>query len=413
MAGIDIEGLATVYPNGVRAVDGLDLSVADGEFFALLGPSGCGKTTLLRTIAGLESATEGSVRIDAADVTRLEPGKRGVAMVFQDYALFPHMTVSDNITYPLKVRRVAAATRSGVASRTAGELSLQGLLERRPGQLSGGQQQRVALARAIASEGKVLLLDEPLSNLDARLRLEARTFLKKLQRDLGITTVFVTHDQAEALALADRIAVMQTGKLVQLGTPREVFARPSNTFVANFIGSTPMNLLPGTVTDGAAVSSATAPSASESGPGAVGAGSGSGPGTAGGSGSSGAGPGAVGAGSGGSGVVSVAGGWLPAATSAVPAGAEVTVGIRPEYLSLSTGDVSGPSIRGTVVVAENLGTMSLVSVDCEGTLVGVTVPEEDEPAPGTPVVLTAPAQRVLLYDRESGDLLARQPAMVG
>ncbi|GAA0935306.1 sn-glycerol-3-phosphate ABC transporter ATP-binding protein UgpC [Kribbella koreensis] len=388
MAGIDIEGLATVYPNGVRAVDGLDLSVADGEFFALLGPSGCGKTTLLRTIAGLESATEGSVRIDAADVTRLEPGKRGVAMVFQDYALFPHMTVSDNITYPLKVRRVAAATRSGVASRTAGELSLQGLLERRPGQLSGGQQQRVALARAIASEGKVLLLDEPLSNLDARLRLEARTFLKKLQRDLGITTVFVTHDQAEALALADRIAVMQTGKLVQLGTPREVFARPSNTFVANFIGSTPMNLLPGTVTDGAAVSSATAPSASESG------------------------PGAVGAGSGGSGVVSVAGGWLPAATSAVPAGAEVTVGIRPEYLSLSTGDMSGPSIRGTVVVAENLGTMSLVSVDCEGTLVGVTVPEEDEPAPGTPVVLTAPAQRVLLYDRESGDLLARQPAMV-
>jgi multiple sugar transport system ATP-binding protein len=362
MAGIDIEGLATVYPNGVRAVDGLDLTVADGEFFALLGPSGCGKTTLLRTIAGLEPATEGTVRIDAADVTRLEPGKRGVAMVFQDYALFPHMTVSENITYPLKVRRVAAATRSAVAERTGGELSLQGLLERRPGQLSGGQQQRVALARAIASEGKVLLLDEPLSNLDARLRLEARTFLKKLQRDLGITTVFVTHDQAEALALADRIAVMQSGKLRQLGTPREVFARPANTFVANFIGSTPMNLLPGVVGDS---------------------------------------------------VASVAGGSLPAATSAVPAGAEVTVGIRPEYLTLSTGDVAGPGLRGSVVVAENLGTMSLVSVDCGGTLVGVTVPEEDEPAPGTPVVLTAPSQRVLLYDRESGELLARQPAVVG
>ena len=252
MAGIDIEGLATVYPNGVRAVDGLDLHVADGEFFALLGPSGCGKTTLLRTIAGLEPASEGTVRIDAADVTRTEPGKRGVAMVFQDYALFPHMSVSENITYPLKVRRVAAATRADVASRTAGELSLDGLLERKPGQLSGGQQQRVALARAIASEGKVLLLDEPLSNLDARLRLEARTFLKKLQRDLGITTVFVTHDQAEALALADRIAVMDSGKLRQLGSPREVFARPANTFVANFIGSTPMNLLPGKVTaDGA------------------------------------------------------------------------------------------------------------------------------------------------------------------
>ncbi|TDD48298.1 ABC transporter ATP-binding protein [Kribbella antibiotica] len=356
MAGIDIEGLATVYPNGVRAVDGLDLHVADGEFFALLGPSGCGKTTLLRTIAGLENASEGTVRIDAADVTRTEPGKRGVAMVFQDYALFPHMSVAENITYPLKVRRVAAATRAETAERTAGELSLDGLLERRPGQLSGGQQQRVALARAIASQGKVLLLDEPLSNLDARLRLEARTFLKKLQRDLGITTVFVTHDQAEALALADRIAVMESGKLRQLGTPREVFARPVNTFVANFIGSTPMNLAPGVVS-------------------------------------------AAG--------VSVAGGTLPV-EGFTPEGAEVTVGVRPEYLTLTTGDATGPGLRGTVVVAENLGVQSLVSVDCDGTLIGVTVPEEEEPEPGKPVFLTAPAARVLLYDAESGELLARQ-----
>ncbi|TWD81120.1 carbohydrate ABC transporter ATP-binding protein (CUT1 family) [Kribbella amoyensis] len=366
MAGIDIEGLATVYPNGVRAVDGLDLHVADGEFFALLGPSGCGKTTLLRTIAGLENASEGTVRIDSADVTRTEPGKRGVAMVFQDYALFPHMTVSENITYPLKVRRVAASTRTETAERTAAELSLDGLLERRPGQLSGGQQQRVALARAIASQGKVLLLDEPLSNLDARLRLEARTFLKKLQRDLGITTVFVTHDQAEALALADRIAVMQSGKLRQLGSPREVFARPSNTFVANFIGSTPMNLVDGVVEA--------------------------------------------------NGSVSLVGGSLPAATGSVPEGAEVTVGVRPEYLTLApagSGLQDGESIRGEVVVAENLGTSSLVSVDCDGTLIGVTVPEEDEPEPGAPVVLTAPERRVLLYDKESGELLARQPAVVG
>ncbi|MDX2971078.1 ABC transporter ATP-binding protein [Kribbella solani] len=376
MAGIDIEGLATVYPNGVRAVDGLDLHVADGEFFALLGPSGCGKTTLLRTIAGLETASEGTVRIDATDVTRTEPGKRGVAMVFQDYALFPHMSVAENITYPLKVRRVAAATRTETAERTAGELSLQGLLERKPGQLSGGQQQRVALARAIASEGKVLLLDEPLSNLDARLRLEARTFLKKLQRDLGITTVFVTHDQAEALALADRIAVMESGKLRQLGSPREVFARPTNTFVANFIGSTPMNLLPGKV-----ATSAGTPADSGSVNGAVG-------------------------------VVSVAGGSLPATTISTPAGAEVTVGIRPEYLTLTTSDIPGPAIRGTVVVAENLGTQSLVTVDCDGTLIGVTVPEETEPAPGTPVTLTAPLTRVLLYTKDTGDLLTHQPAPV-
>ncbi|MEU8226082.1 ABC transporter ATP-binding protein [Kribbella sp. NPDC048915] len=372
MAGIDIEGLATVYPNGVRAVDGLDLHVADGEFFALLGPSGCGKTTLLRTIAGLESASEGTIRIDAADVTRTEPGKRGVAMVFQDYALFPHMSVAENITYPLKVRRVAPATRTETATRTAAELSLAGLLERKPGQLSGGQQQRVALARAIASEGKVLLLDEPLSNLDARLRLEARTFLKKLQRDLGITTVFVTHDQAEALALADRIAVMENGKLRQLGSPREVFARPANTFVANFIGSTPMNLLPGKVLGSPSSNGSDASIGS----------------------------------------VAVAGGSLPAATFSVPADASVTVGIRPEYLTLSTGDVAGPALRGEVVVAENLGTQSLVTVDCAGTLIGVTVPEETEPTPGTPVSLTAPATRVLLYTDHTGELITSQPTPV-
>ncbi|MFI6165416.1 ABC transporter ATP-binding protein [Nocardia sp. NPDC051052] len=245
MAQIDLVDLTKVFPGDVTALDALTFTIQDGEFFALLGPSGCGKTTLLRTIAGLETPTGGQIRIGDKDVTRLSPGRRDVAMVFQDYALFPHMTVVDNIAYPLKVRGTDRRTRAAKATETGNQLSLQGLMDRRPAELSGGQQQRVALARAMACHPKVFLFDEPLSNLDARLRLEARTFLKKLQHDLGVTTVFVTHDQAEALALADRIAVMSNGQIRQLGTARAVFRRPADTFVANFIGSTPMNLIPG------------------------------------------------------------------------------------------------------------------------------------------------------------------------
>src|SRR6266540_4070418 len=245
MAAVTLRGLTKEFPGGVRALDALDLSIVDGEFFALLGPSGCGKTTLLRTIAGLEAPSAGEVRIGDRTVTALPPGARNVAMVFQDYALFPHMTVVDNIAYPLRIRRQPRPERTAHAREVGGQLGLDGLMARRPAQLSGGQQQRVALARAVACQPTVFLFDEPLSNLDARLRLEARTFLKRLQRDLAVTTVFVTHDQAEALALADRIAVMEAGRIRQLGTPREVFLRPANTFVANFIGSTPMNLRPG------------------------------------------------------------------------------------------------------------------------------------------------------------------------
>ncbi|MGI8768480.1 MAG: ABC transporter ATP-binding protein [Propionibacteriaceae bacterium] len=351
MATIELNDLATVYPGGVRAVDNLDLSISDGEFFALLGPSGCGKTTLLRTIAGLEASSEGSVTIDGKDVTRAEPGKRGVAMVFQDYALFPHMTVSDNIGYPLRVRHVGRPERDRVATETAEGLSLHGLLPRRPGQLSGGQQQRVALARAVASKGSVLLLDEPLSNLDARLRLEARTFLKKFQRDLAITTVFVTHDQAEALALADRIAVMKDGKLRQVGTPKEVFQRPVDTMVANFIGSTPMNLIPG---EGA------------------------------------------------SGHIRTAAGTVdPPAGVVVTDSQAVIVGVRPEYLLLNPPSPAGNGFAGVVVILENLGVSTLVTVECDGVLVGVTVAEDTEPEVGARVTLTPAANRVLVYDQET------------
>ena len=355
MAGIELVDLSTVYPNGVRAVDHLSLSIGDGEFFALLGPSGCGKTTLLRTIAGLEQASSGSVSIGSADVTRVEPGRRRVAMVFQDYALFPHMTVAQNIAYPLRVRRASRSAQQEAASRTSAGLGLSALLDRRPGQLSGGQQQRVALARAIAMEANVLLLDEPLSNLDARLRLEARTFLKRLQRELGLTTVFVTHDQAEALALADRIAVMSDGRIRQLGSPKEVFQRPGDTFVANFIGSTPMNLLPGTVSGG---------------------------------------------------LVAVAGARLkPPGGLDLADGAPVTVGIRPEYLHTSAS-ASVEGLTGTVSIVENLGVTSLVTLECPGeVLVGVTVAEQAEPEVGSTVTAVPDPGRVLLYSGETDELL--------
>ncbi|MGH8795250.1 MAG: ABC transporter ATP-binding protein [Stackebrandtia sp.] len=361
MAGIELRTLSKVYPGGVRAVDALDLSIADGEFFALLGPSGCGKTTLLRTIAGLEEATSGDVAIGDNTVTKLQPGKRDVAMVFQDYALFPHMTVVDNISYPLRIKGQPAKQRIDHAKEVGEQLGLEHLMARRPSELSGGQQQRVALARAVACHPQVFLFDEPLSNLDARLRLEARTFLKRLQRELGVTTVFVTHDQAEALALADRIAVMEAGKIRQLGTPREVFNRPSSTFVANFIGSTPMNLLPGVIDSGAvAVAEGNSLGVDET-----------------------------------SGIAHVAD------------QDKVIVGVRPEHLELHTEDPGQPgrALHGEVSVLEHLGASTLVTVDCEGTLVGATVPEEDEPEPGSPVWLTAPPGRTLLYRSDDGGLV--------
>jgi multiple sugar transport system ATP-binding protein len=339
---------------GVTALDALNLTIEDGEFFALLGPSGCGKTTLLRTLAGLETPSSGAVHIGEADVTRTPPGKRGVAMVFQDYALFPHMTVTENIAYPLRVRGVPKARQREAVLAAASELGLTGteatvgLLDRRPGALSGGQQQRVALARATAAEPSVFLFDEPLSNLDARLRLEARTFLKRLQRELATTTVFVTHDQAEALALADRIAVMQSGRIRQLGTPREVYRRPANTFVASFIGSTPMNLLEGVVRDGRVL------------------------------------------------VADSAIAMPDGAGERVAERTPVVLGARPEYFRVSQDPLDG-AFQGTVEVAENLGSSLLLTLDVSGTAVQVVVAEEDEPEPGATLWALPRKDRTLLY----------------
>ncbi|HZJ10498.1 MAG TPA: ABC transporter ATP-binding protein, partial [Trueperaceae bacterium] len=228
----------------VKAVNDVSFDIADGEFVCLLGPSGCGKTTTLRLIAGLEQPTSGRIAIGDRDVTLLPPKDRDVGMVFQDYALYPHMTISENIAYPLKVRGVSQAERAAKAAEVAQNLRIAQLLERRPSQISGGQQQRTSVARAVVHKPQVFLFDEPLSNLDAKLRLEARGFLKHLQKELGVTAVYVTHDQAEAMALADRIAVMDHGRIVQFGAPLEVYHRPATTFVASFLGSPPMNLVP-------------------------------------------------------------------------------------------------------------------------------------------------------------------------
>lgn len=226
------------------AVSDVEMEIGDGEFVCLLGPSGCGKTTSLRIIAGLESPTSGEVYIGERDVTPLHPKDRGISMVFQDYALYPHMNLADNIAYPLKVRGEKEADRHKRAREVADILKIGHLLERMPSQISGGQQQRTSLARALVYPSEVFLFDEPLSNLDAKLRLEARGFLNHLQRDMGMTAVYVTHDQAEAMALATRIAVMDSGKIVQYAPPLEIYRQPATTFVANFVGNPPMNLLP-------------------------------------------------------------------------------------------------------------------------------------------------------------------------
>ena len=361
MAAITVKDLTVVFSGGVQALRHLDLEIQDGEFFALLGPSGCGKTTLLRSFAGLVRPAAGSIRIGEREATGLAPGARNLAMVFQDYALYPHMTVAENIAYPLKVRGMRKEKRVEAAQAVGRHLGLEQLMERRPAQLSGGQQQRVAVARAIACRPDAFLFDEPLSNLDARLRLEARTFLKRLQRELGTTTVYVTHDQAEAMAMADRMAVMEEGVIRQLGTPVEIFRRPANLFVAKFTGFTPMNLLPGRVS-GRTIHL------------------------------------------GERGIEIPSGLDITSLTSP-----EVVLAIRPEHVSLA-GSALPDSLPGTVTVVENLG------VDCLVTLEGssyysvqLLVPEEAAPAVGSSAWAAFDPRHLLLYDPVTTLLLASAP----
>ena len=250
MPPIRIQGLTKVYKDGPRAVDNVDLEIRDGEFMVLVGPSGCGKSTMLQMLAGIVEATAGSIHIGDVDVTRLDPRKRDIAMVFQSYALYPHLSVRNNLGFGLKLRGIDKAEIARRVDDVARILGLDELLDRKPGELSGGQRQRVAMGRAIVREPRAFLMDEPLSNLDAKLRVSMRAQLSRLHERLGVTTVYVTHDQVEAMTLGDRVAVLRRGVLQQCDTPQALFARPANLFVAAFIGSPAMNLVEATVEGG-------------------------------------------------------------------------------------------------------------------------------------------------------------------
>ena len=246
MASISLRNLVKRYGHGPKAnqvIHGVNAEVQDGEFVVIVGPSGCGKSTLLRMVAGLEEVSGGEIAIGNRVVNNLEPAERDIAMVFQNYALYPHMSVFDNMAYGLKIKKVSAAEIKTRVDKAAAILELGHLLERKPRELSGGQRQRVAMGRAIVRQPQVFLFDEPLSNLDAKLRAQTRLEIQKLHRELGITSLFVTHDQVEAMTLAQRMIVMNAGHMEQFGTPEEVYHRPASTFVASFIGSPPMNLL--------------------------------------------------------------------------------------------------------------------------------------------------------------------------
>ena len=341
---VRMEGLSRHY-GSVVALDRLDLTVQPGELVALLGPSGCGKTTTLRLVAGLEDADAGHITVGGKDVTRLPASKRDMGMVFQAYSLFPHMTVRQNVAFGLRMRRVAAAQRDKRAIEMLDLVGLSSQADRYPNQISGGQQQRVALARALAIEPQVLLLDEPLSALDAKVRAQLRDQIRRIQLEVGITTLFVTHDQEEALAIADRVGVMREGRIEQLATPTDVYSRPATSFVAEFVGLT--NRLPGTVSGG---------------------------------------------------TVTVRGCDLPLVDLSTPAG-PVTALVRPEAVTLAS-DSSGESgpLTGAVIASTFLGATSRVTVDLGDTTILAQLTTADATAlpAGSRVSLTIRPDPVLV-----------------
>ena len=331
-----------------KIIHGISFDISDGEFVVLVGPSGCGKSTLLRMIAGLETVTAGNIRIDSTDVTHEQPSKRGVAMVFQNYALYPHLTVRQNIAFSLSLAGVSKAVQAEKADVVAKMLQLEPLMERRPAELSGGQRQRVAIGRALVRDPKVFLFDEPLSNLDALLRVQMRLELAKLHQDLKTTMIYVTHDQVEAMTLADQIVVLDKGVVQQVGSPLDLYNAPANRFVAGFIGSPAMNFL--------AVSAD------------------------------------------GSDLVLPGGGRLAGAAQ----GRVVEVGIRPEHVRI-VADGAG-LIRGTTRVVEQLGNTSFVYVDiASGTFV-VEVAPDATPSPGQSVELALDMSRIHKFSADGARL---------
>lgn len=352
MATVRFSGVNKAY-GSTSVVSDLDLELPDGSLSVLVGPSGCGKSTSLRMLAGLETVTSGTITIGDRDVTHLQPRDRDIAMVFQNYALYPHLTVAENIAFPLRANKTPRREALGRAAAVAESLGLSALLERKPKDLSGGQQQRVAIGRAIIREPSVFLFDEPLSNLDAKLRVETRTELAQIQRRLGITSVYVTHDQEEAMTLSDRMIVMRDGRIAQQGTPQEVYAHPADTFVAAFVGSPKMNLLDGTLTRG---------------------------------------------------TFTLADGFaFPVDTDS--AEGPLTLGVRPDDL-LPT--VAGADAPARVALIEHLGPRAIVTVDARGTeltcvvetarLSGITE--------GTPVGLTVRPGATHLFDTTTGRRIA-------
>jgi sn-glycerol 3-phosphate transport system ATP-binding protein len=357
MGELSLAGLKKTY-EGKQVLHGLDVEIADGQFAVIVGPSGCGKSTLLRMIAGLEDITEGSITIDGTVMNEIDPADRGCAMVFQNYALYPHMTVRQNMAYPLKIARLPQAERDRKVAEAAAILGLDDYLDRRPAQLSGGQRQRVAMGRAIVREPSVFLFDEPLSNLDATLRVQMRIEIKRLHKRLKATSVFVTHDQVEAMTLADLLIVMNKGVVEQVGTPAAIYRTPASIFVAGFIGAPAMNLSAATVGKDGVVTLDIAP-------------------------------------------------HLPILQApALAAGTLVTLGVRPEAITISSDPTRG--LPATVDLVEELGGSRVAYCTIKGLELAVVLPAGDEPYEGRQVFLGFTGKSCHLFDRASGHRIETQ-----